>query len=90
MTAALVRWWFGIVGQAACSNCRYWQCGVGATAQEWAAGSCRREGPRVVTCSAPPSPVIHGKQAPAQLQVQTYWPPVTPSEWCGRHVRRWL
>jgi len=87
MIRALVRWWFGIFPLATCSNCRYWLEAGGPS--ERGQGECRREGPRVVTFSAPQPVVIHGKQAPMQLNVQSYWPPVTPSEWCGRHERRW-
>jgi hypothetical protein len=85
---AVVAWWFGVFPLATCSNCRYWQRGAGNSPQEWASGSCRREGPRVLTYTAPAA--LHRVNPPAQMNVQSYWPPVTPSEWCGRHERRWL
>jgi len=92
MIRALVNWWFGIFPLATCSNCRYWQAGIDDKGEWSAQGTCRREGPRVVTFSGPPSLIGGGRSAasaPTTLNVQSYWPPVTPSEWCGRHERRW-
>jgi hypothetical protein len=78
--------WFS---PSCCGTCRYWQEGIGDSAQERAHGTCRAELPRVVTYSAPQPVVLHGKAAPAQVNVQSYWPPVTPAEWCGKFRRRW-
>jgi hypothetical protein len=78
-----------LLGARCCGNCRYWAEGDGDEENAWAQGTCRSELPRVVTYSAAAPVVVHGKPGPAQLNVQSYWPPVTPSEWCGRHRRRW-
>lgn len=87
---AVIRALLAARAPARCSSCRYWREDGPASAP--GAGTCRAELPRVVTYSAPPPVVMHGRRngaEPAQLQVQSYWPPVSEQEWCGRFRRRW-
>jgi hypothetical protein len=78
----------GVRARPLCMNCRYWRGDDVEEEDNGGAGSCRRELPKVVTTQNAGA-VIGGRTHGGGIVVNSFWPPVEGSQFCGSHRWSW-